>query len=284
MRGVLLMVALLTACGEMNGRLNALDPARECGGDVPCECREGFEWDGESCGIPMERIPAGTFQMGAPDSDSESDSDERPVHSVTITRSFLLARTEVTQAQYTAVTGLSNPASFPSVANSPVEQVSWNDAVTFCNALSDAAGLRRPYDGSSNIDLSAPGFRLPTEAEWEYAARAGTNGSRYGNLDAIAWHGGNSGSTTHAVGGKLPNAWGLYDMLGNVWEWTHDWYFGYGSGPVTDPAGPSVGSNRVVRGGSWLNDARRVRAPYRISFDPGFRGSYLGFRPVRSAP
>jgi formylglycine-generating enzyme required for sulfatase activity len=127
------------------------------------------------------------------------------------------------------------------------------------------------------------GYRLPTEAEWEYAARAGSSEARYASLDAIAWYSGNSGSATHPVGQLQANAWGLYDMLGNVWEWTHDWYaYEYG-GAVPDPVGPSGGSYRVGRGGSWSYDAAYVRAAYRSLYDPGNRGGDLGFRLARSA-
>jgi len=160
-------------------------------------------------------------------------------------------------------------------------------------------GLAECYGGTGTtrtfLGLSCRGFRLPTEAEWEYAARAGSLTSTYnGNVPAgytcnadavltpIAWYCGNSGNRTQPVRQKQANAWGLYDMLGNVWEWTHDWYGAYG-GAATDPVGPSTGSSRVIRGGSWGNGAARCRAAFRIDFDPGGRYGYLGFRPARSA-
>jgi formylglycine-generating enzyme required for sulfatase activity len=149
-----------------------------------------------------------------------------------------------------------------------------------------AAAYATPY--------ACPGYRLPTEAEWEYAARAGTTTGTYNGtstltdctnpnpiLDPIAWFCGNAGSTTHAAGGKAANAWGLYDMLGNVWEWVHDWHTTY-PGDVSDPWGPAAGSYRVVRGGGWNYDAQIARAAYRGSGVPSYRSSLLGFRPVRS--
>jgi formylglycine-generating enzyme required for sulfatase activity len=151
-----------------------------------------------------------------------------------------------------------------------------------------AAAYATPY--------ACPGYRLPTEAEWEYAARAGTTTGTYngtstllyceqpnGVLDSIAWFCGNGGSTTHAAGGKTANAWGLYDLLGNVWEWVHDWYAAY-PGDASDPWGPAAGSLRVIRGGSWVNVAQYARAADRNYDDPSSRGDSLGFRPVRSLP
>ena len=135
-----------------------------------------------------------------------------------------------------------------------------------------------------NQMLGTDSLRLPTEAEWEYACRAGTTGARYGKLGEVAWYEDNSDGETHRVGTKAPNAWGLYDMLGNVWEWCQDWHGSYPSGPVTDPTGPSAGSDRVDRGGSWGNGARNVRAAIRLYFLPGHRGGSVGFRLARSVP
>ena len=221
--------------------------------------------------------------MGADSGDADAWDDERPQHSVTITRSFLMARTEVTQAQYVAVTGLTNPSNFKG-DQLPVEQVNWTEAVSFCNKLSELDGLTKAYDANNNVNLAANGYRLPTEAEWEYAARAGTTTPRYGDLGTVAWYAGNSGGTTHAVGLKVANVWGLYDILGNVWEWTGDWYEGYSATAVTDPTGASSGSNRVLRGGGWYSGARYVRAAPRNFNDPGNRRDDLGFRPSRSLP
>ena len=172
-----------------------------------------------SLGMQFKRIPAGEFDMGSTD----GDSDERPVHRVRISRDFYLGIHEVTQAEYRAVTGKS-PSNFKG-DDLPVEKVSWEEANEFCRLLTErertAGGLP-----------SGMVYRLPTEAEWEYAARAGTTtkycfGDDESGLGEYAWYGGNSGSTTHPVGQKRPNAWGLYDMHGNVWEWCQDWYGAY---------------------------------------------------------
>ena len=212
------------------------------------------------------QIPAGEFRIG-----SESEEAfylEEPVTRVRISRGFWLGKYEVTQGQWQAVMG-SNPSFFDECGpDCPVENVSWEDAQEFIRRLNAAVGEER--------------YRLPTEAEWEYAARAGTSGDRYGNLDAIAWYSGNSGDRTHPVGRKAPNAWGLYDMLGNVWEWTQDWYGDYPGGSVTDPQGSASGSERVFRGGSWGNNARSCRASYRINYSPGIRDYDLGFRLLRT--
>ena len=223
--------------------------------------------------------------MGSPSSE-EGRSDFEAQHQVTLTRGFYLQTTEVTQGEWQAVMG-NNPSFFTSCGSDcPVEQVSWLDAVGYANALARAEGLSECYDrrgevrGSESI-YDCAGYRLPTEAEWEYAARAGTTGSRYGALDQVAWYRGNSGWTTHAVGGLQSNAWGLYDMLGNVWEWTHDGHGVYG-GTTTDPAGALSGSSRVVRGSSWFFDASFVRSAYRSSFTPGSRSLTIGFRLARS--
>ena len=196
-------------------------------------------------------INPGTFQMGSiKGTDPDRDFDEVP-HRVTLNRGFWLLDHEVTQREYDWIMR-KNPSKFKGDAARPVEQVSWDDAVAFCQKLTD---LDRSL---KKIGLDQA-YRLPTEAEWEYAARAGSTGARYtvdglgpaDSLNEIAWWVDNSDSKTHAVRGKKPNAWGLYDMLGNVWEWCSDWYGDYPSGDVTDPKGPSSGSYRVFRGGSW---------------------------------
>lgn len=211
------------------------------------------------------RIPAGKFTMGSPASEDGRSSDETQ-HEVTLTRPFELMVTPVTQALWQAVMG-NNPSHFKG-PDLPVETVSWEDVQGFIRKLNQMLGIKS--------------LRLPTEAEWEYACRAGTTGARYGDLDKVAWYSGNSSSNTHPVGKKAPNAWGLHDMLGNVWEWCQDWYGTYPSGPVKDPTGPASGSARVRRGGGWRLGAGFVRAAYRNGSDPGYRDNFLGFRLARS--
>ena len=177
-----------------------------------------------------------------------------------------MAEVPVTQRLWQAVAG-SNPSEFKG-ADRPVEQVSWSD----CDGW-----LRK-----ANSMTGGPNLRFPTEAEWEYAARAGTTRPRYGELEAIAWHRGNSGDKTHDVKGKNPSIWGLHDMLGNVWEWCSDWHGEYPIGRVTDPIGPSSGSLRVRRGGSWFSHASAVRSAVRSGLAQGIRSNNLGFRPVLS--
>jgi len=200
---------------------------------------------------------------------NNGDSEEQPVHGVTLTKAFDLQTTEVTQGQWKAVMG-DNPSHFTKGDDYPVEKVSWHDAQAFLKKLNT-------MDPGKN-------YRLLTEAEWEYACRAGTTGERYGELDAIAWYDKNSGGRTHPVGQKQPNAWGLYDMLGNVWEWCADWYGEnyYANSPSTDPRGPSSGSYRVLRGGSWYNSAFYTRSAYRCRNNPAYCYSdYYGFRCAR---
>jgi formylglycine-generating enzyme required for sulfatase activity len=218
--------------------------------------------------IEFVSIPAGRFMMGCSQGDEQCYADEKPQYEVQITRSFQLGKYEVTQGQWTNVTG-SNPSKFKGEDRLPVEEVSWNDVQSFIaklNALND--GYR---------------YRLPTEAEWEYAARGGTIGVYYGNLDAIGWYEKNSGSKTHPVGQKQPNGFGLYDMLGNVWEWCSDGYDKsyYGSSPGSDPKGPDSAQGRVLRGGSWDDISSNARASSRVGVVPFVRGNAIGFRVCR---
>ena len=195
---------------------------------------------------------------------------EMPQHRVQISQPFYLGKYEVTQAQWQEVMG-NNPSYFRGDPNRPVENVSWNGVQRFMEKLNEREG------GAT--------YRLPTEAEWEYACRAGTEGTRYHtDVDAIAWYGGNSKGETHAVGQQLPNAWGLYDMLGNICELVQDWYAQeyYQRSPACDPQGPDEGASRVFRGGGWNNDARHCRAAIRYSHAPDFRDFDLGFRLARS--
>ena len=238
------------------------------------------------------RIPAGTFTMGSPSSEPGRDSDEGPQHQVTISQAFWLKATEVTQDEWQSVMG-SNPSRFSSCGGScPVEQVSWLQAIDYLNRLSQSEGLQVCYpngDGSGFVGLSCTGYRLPTEAEWEYAARAGTttaywSGTSESDLARAGWYSGNSGSTTHPVGQKQANAWGLYDVHGNVWEWVHDWYGSYGAGSATNPTGATAGPARVIRGGSWYRGAQYCRSASRSRFRPDNRAFNLGFRSARSIP
>ncbi len=224
-------------------------------------------------------IPSGAFLMGSPT--GELGSTDAIQHRVYISREFWISDHEVTQAEYQAVMGGYTaqllPSNFKGDLNRPVEMVSWTDAVTYCGALTQR-------ERATGRITEQQAYRLPTEAEWEYAARAGTTGLRYGDLDAVAWYGGNSGRETHPVKQKAANAWGLYDMLGNVFEWCSDWHGKYPTGSVADPIGPSSGFHRVVRGGSWKYAAESATSAVRAGGTvPGDRQSFIGFRPVLSA-
>jgi len=236
----------------------------------------------EQTGEGLVLVEGGTFMMGS----NEGDDDEKPVRRVTVS-DFLISKYEVTQALYERVMG-SNPSNFKGDANRPVERVTWYDAVNFCNALSRLEGLTPAYRISGNSVTwieSANGYRLPTEAEWEYAARGGnqSRGFKFSGSDKegeVAWYDGNSGNKTHSVGQKKPNELGLYDMSGNVWEWCWDWYDSgyYGKSPSTDPKGPSSGSFRVLRGGSWNYLTSLLRSANRNRNVPVSWGPYIGFR------
>ena len=222
-------------------------------------------------GVEMEfvHIPSGTFVMGSED----GDRDEKPVHEVEISREFYLARYPVTRAHWEGVMG--NSPSRPEGASRPVDSVSWQEADEYLQKLNAVAG--------------GPRYRMPTEAEWEYACRAGTTtvfsfGDDEESLALHAWYSDNSGFQTHEVGLKKPTAWGLYDMHGNVWEWCLDRYDEeyYAVGPSRDPHGPSEGTTRVLRGGSWDNGPSGLRAAARNRFRPAFASSSFGFRCVRT--
>ena len=216
----------------------------------------------------MVWVEGGTFRMGAtPEQDSDAYSDEKPVHSVTLS-SYYIGKTEVTQALWKAVMG-TNPSCFKG-NNLPVECVSWNDCQKFIRKLNALTGQH---------------FRLPTEAEWEFACRGGNNsrgykysGSNY--IDNVAWYWDNSGKKTHPVATKLPNELGIYDMSGNVWEWCSDWYDKYSSGAQTNPKGPYDGSYRMVRGGSWYFGEVNCSSFLRSFNGPGGRYYYYGLRLV----
>jgi formylglycine-generating enzyme required for sulfatase activity len=231
-------------------------------------------------GLSFVWLPPRQFTMGSPLDEQDRYDHEGPQTRVTLTRGFFLGRYPVTQGEYLSVIG-SNPSYFTGDTNRPVEQVSWEDATNYCGQLTQqqqTAG-RLPTGWA---------YRLPTDAEWEYACRAGTtNRLYYGNdpsytqLGNYAWYSGNSGSTTHAVGGKLPNRWGLYDMAGNVWQWCQDWWAdSLPGGSVTNPQGPASGSYRVLRGGCWYLGAAYCRSAHRNYGDPTFPISRVGFRVV----
>jgi len=239
--------------------------------------------------LKVKKIPAGTFTMGCTSEQGSDCSDsESPSHKVTLTRDFYIMESEVTQALYKTVMG-SNPSNFES-ANRPVETVSWFDVVGFANRLSELDG-RLPCYSISGIDVKwsnkdCTGWRLPTEAEWEYAARGGQSYKYAGShsVGDVAWYGDNSNSETHDVCGKSRNGYGLCDMSGNVWEWVWDWYGNYSSNKGTDLVGPVSGPYRVYRGGSWRNYARFTRVSYRYVNDPTYRLRYLGVRLSRFTP
>ncbi|MDR1920713.1 MAG: formylglycine-generating enzyme family protein, partial [Candidatus Adiutrix sp.] len=224
-----------------------------------------------SLGLEFVLIPAGSFIMGT-DGNFEGiapEANEKPAHRVTVSQPFYLGKYEVTQAQWEAVMG-DNPSEFKGRSN-PVERVSWEDVQEFIRQLNEMEKTDK--------------YRLPTEAEWEYAARAGSTGAYSfgddpGELGPYAWHEGNSGGTAHPAGQKAPNAWGLYDMYGNVLEWTQDWYDEnyYAVGPPSDPQGPPTGSYRVNRGGNWDYLAGYCRSANRNFYPPDYLNNDLGFR------
>jgi formylglycine-generating enzyme required for sulfatase activity len=228
--------------------------------------RTGLPWrvKDKGTGIELLLVPPGKYQRGASVGDGDAESDEKPAHYVMLTQPFYLGRYEVTQAQWQAAMG-SNPSTRSKDTQAPVETVSHDDIFKFNQKT---------------------GLRLPTEAEWEYACRAGSMNARYGELDAIAWYAANSGSTTRPVGQKRANALGFHDMLGNVWEWCSDWYSDSGyarcSGGVVDPIGPSTGDSRVMRGGSCYSDFGLCRASNRNGGGPANRNISVGFRASRT--
>jgi hypothetical protein len=235
-----------------------------------------------SIGMKLALIPKGTFMMGSPESE-EGYSEREVQHEVTLTKDFYLGVMEVTQAQYQKVMG-ENPSWFQGErvlgdsSSRPVEQVSWEDAVEFCKRISDLPEEKK----------AGRVYRLPTEAEWEYACRAGSKtafsfGDEQGSLGDYASFSDNSEGKTHPVGAKKPNAWGLYDMHGNVWEWCGDWYGDYPKGAVSNPTGPNEGSYRVYRGGGWCFEAAFCRSAFRRGDYPSYRGG-IGVRVALSSP
>ena len=224
----------------------------------------------------MVWIKPGKFLMGSRTDEVARDNDETQ-HWVTLTQGFWMSSHEVTQAEYQNVIGI-NPSSFTGDTNRPVETVSWNEAVDYCTALTNA-------ERNANRIPSDWEYHLPTEAEWEYCARAGAN-ARYGHGDDLgytalgnyAWYADNSGDTTHPVEQKLANAWGLFDMHGNVYEWCHDRSADYPAGSAIDPQGSTTSNQRIYRGGTWKYQAWICRAANRLEYPPTLKYDYIGFR------
>ena len=256
-----------------------------------CERKTSEETSNEvktETGATMVLLPGGSFTMG-----DESEVDSQP-HEVSVSPFFIDVHL-VTQEEYEALMQ-DNPSRWKGSKN-PVEQVRWSDAVRYCNARSEAEDLQPCYDLSTwKCDFGANGYRLPTEAEWEYACRAGTKttyffGNESSKLKDYAWFETNSNGKPQPVGQKPPNSWGLYDMCGNVWEWCNDFYKVdyYQESPKDNPRGPETGETKVVRGGAWKFSAESCRSGYRYNEDPGYADvcfgyDIYGFRCVRNAP
>jgi formylglycine-generating enzyme required for sulfatase activity len=230
----------------------------------------------------MVRIEGGTFTMGSPSNEAGRGGDEDPQHQVTLS-AFYMGKYEVTQAEYEAVMG-TNP-SYIRGSNLPVERVNWYNVVEFCNRLSQSEGLTPAYSGSGSsitCNWNANGYRLPTEAEWEYACRAETTTPFSTGNNITTSQANYIENSTKPVGSFDPNPWGLYDMHGNVWEWCWDWYGSYSSGAQTNPHGPATGVGRVLRGGSYGYNGHNLRSACRGDNNPNVWYGIIGFRLVRS--
>jgi len=250
----------------------------------------------ESVTMEFVLIPAGMYDMGSPDDEAGRAGNEGPLHRVRISRAFYMGRYEVTQEQWERVMG-ANPSWFKGDGRLPVESISWNDCQEFLKKLN--ALVPDPTGTGCERERAGPvggcGFRLPTEAEWEWACRAGAKtrfcfGDDEARLGEYAWYGANPGNRTHPVGTREPNAWGLYDCHGNVWEWCSDWYGPYETTPwpgkfrwIGDPHGLTSGVGRVVRGGSWIYNAGCCRSASRNIGSADARGDNYGFRVVVSS-
>lgn len=226
-----------------------------------------------SVAFPFRWCPPGTFTMGSPETEKDRDDSELQ-HRVTLSRGFWILETEVTQQMYKAVTG-TNPSNFKGECL-PVDQVSWADANSFCKKLSDI--LTKTSDAKSSVT-----FALPTESQWEYAARAASSGPYAGKLNDLAWYGEPTDTgTTHPVATKSPNAWGIHDMHGNLWEWCHDRFADFSKGDVIDPVAPetALGNTRIDRGGCWDSTPEYCRSAYRGVYESDRKSRFVGFRIV----
>ena len=259
---LLLGGVLVVSCGDDDNEEDVQTSSSNLNGGTPAFDGEDKVFTVNGVSFKMIAVKSGTFQLG---SDDWYDN-EKPVHQVTLS-DYYIGETEVTQELWSAVMG-SNPSEFPGNMQRPVEMVSWNDCQTFISKLNELTGET---------------FRLPTEAQWEYAACGGNKSKGYtysggDAIDDVAWHEYNSGGMTHPVKTKAPNELGIYDMTGNVYEWCSDWYGSYSSAAQTDPTGPSTGSYRLIRGGSWGSDATYCRVASRGSSTPTFSYISLGLR------
>ena len=282
------MVLLLVSCGppaeseRATNEENAMEESEAEEREVSADSSPQEEIT-NSIGMKLQLIPAGEFMMGATPGDDQVDDDERPQHRVEITKPFYIGVYEVTQSQWERVMGTTVRQQrdkdnrswylYGEGSSYPIYYVSWDEAIGFCEELSRMTGEK---------------YRLPTEADWEYACRAGTETKYYwGNNDEeaenYAWYGDTAATGTHEVGCKQPNAWGLYDMSGNVWEWCNDWYGIYPEEEQKDPKGPQSGVTRLLRGGGWTDTPEALRNSFRGGRIPDGRGVNSGFRPVRCA-
>jgi formylglycine-generating enzyme required for sulfatase activity len=266
--------AVLAALGSLT--LATAQPSTPAGGNTKNPPKEYTADLGGGVKMEMVLIPAGEFMMGSPDSDRAASSDEKPQHRVRITQPFYMGKYPVTQEQWTAVMG-DNPSHSVKGPKNPVEWVSWSDCLRFLRQLNEKAGGGK--------------WVFPTEAQWEYACRAGSTtifcfGDDESGLADYGWFDKNSGGKSHPVGEKKPNAWGLYDMHGNVWQWVLDWYDPgyYAHSPTDDPTGPATGTDRVSHGGCWYSSARSARSANHGRIEPDHHGSHLGFRAAMIPP
>ena len=263
---LLLGGVLVVSCGDDDNEEDVQTSSSDQDGGTPTYDGEDKVYTVNGVSFKMIAVKGGTFTMGATSEQTGAESVESPTHSVTLS-DYYIGETEVTQELWSAVMG-SNPSKFTGNMQHPVERVSWDDCQTFISRLNELTGET---------------FRLPTEAQWEYAARGGNQAqgrlySGSNTIDDVAWYTSNSSSTTHPVKTKAPNELGIYDMTGNVWEWCFDWYGAYSSAAQTDPTGPATGSYRVRRGGSWNYNATYCRVAYRYINTPSFSSGSLGLR------